>query len=564
VIWTGGVGKADLATGRDADADTMFRIGSMTNGFVALSILQLQEKGKLSLDAKVADVAPEVPIVNQWEPTDPVRIANLLEHTAGFDDFPLAEFFDFTNQPRVPLLTTLQRFPEPQHVRWRPGTFAAYSNPGYAVAGYIIEKVTGQPFEDYVGANILRPLGMTHSDLRLTPQVKAALAQGYEFDPPRPVPYLPILLRPAGEMKSSANEMARFVRMMLNRGELDGVRIVSADSIARMEVSKTSLAARSGLRYGYGFGNSAQVDQAFITHGHDGGLDEFLSDYRYIPDLGVGYFFSVNDSQSSNGPHELDDLLLAYLTRGKNPPPKTPEMQLDSRIENATGLYELASPRAEWAQFIAELALTGWTYIDKGRLYRRGLIPGQPEALVYLGDGQFRTEKEAAASGVYCSDQDGSRYGCGALACFRLVSPVWPIARLVLMASALLVMASSILFAFVWMPRKLIGRMRGVGNLSVRVVPLLAVLSVIAMFCPAWGQPPVVLGQIDAVTVAILVMSILFPVLSLISLALAMRSFRFEMNRVVRVHSIAVAVACCGITWFFAYWGLIGVRIWAL
>src|SRR5208282_4619456 len=165
------------------------------------------------------------------------------------------------------------------------------------------------------------------------------------------------------------------------------------------------------------------------------------------------------------------------------PPPKTPEMQLDSRIESATGLYELASPRAQWAEFIAETLVLGWTYIDKGHLYRRGLISGgPPEALVYLGDGQIRTEKEAAASGVYCSDQDGSKYGCGALSCFRLVNPAWPIARFVLIAAALIVMASSILFALVWIPRKLIGRMCGVGHLLVRVVPLLAVLSAIAMF----------------------------------------------------------------------------------
>ena len=78
VTWAGGVGKADLASGRDVDGDTMFRIGSITKGFVALSLLQLQEKGKVSLDAKVADLAPEVPIVNPWEQTDPVRIENLL------------------------------------------------------------------------------------------------------------------------------------------------------------------------------------------------------------------------------------------------------------------------------------------------------------------------------------------------------------------------------------------------------------------------------------------------------------------------------------------------------
>ncbi|MGO9454144.1 MAG: serine hydrolase domain-containing protein [Candidatus Binataceae bacterium] len=286
VIWTGGVGKADLASGRDVDADTMFRIGSITKGFVALSLLQLQEKGKISLDAKVADVAPEVPIVNPWEQTDPVRIANLLEHTAGFDDFPLAELYDFSGESDVPLLKTLQMFPEPQHVRWRPGTFASYSNPDYGVAGYIVEKITGQPFEQYVAENILRPLGMAHSDLRLTPEVKAALAQGYEYNPPWPVPYLPISLRTAGEMKSSPNDMARFMRMMLNRGSLDGARIVSPDSITRMETPETSLAARNGLKYGYGLGNIADINHPFVAHGHDGGLDGFLSSYEYVPRTG--------------------------------------------------------------------------------------------------------------------------------------------------------------------------------------------------------------------------------------------------------------------------------------
>lgn len=72
VIWTGGVGKADLATNRDVTADTMFRIGSITKGFVALSILKLQEEEKISLDAKIADLAPEIPMVNPWERTDPV------------------------------------------------------------------------------------------------------------------------------------------------------------------------------------------------------------------------------------------------------------------------------------------------------------------------------------------------------------------------------------------------------------------------------------------------------------------------------------------------------------
>src|SRR5580700_11583231 len=104
VVWAGGVGKADLGNNRDVTADTMFRVGSITKGFVALSALQLAERGKLSLDEKVADVAPEIPVVNPWAATNPVTLAQLLEHTAGFDDFSLAEFYDYDAAPDDPIL----------------------------------------------------------------------------------------------------------------------------------------------------------------------------------------------------------------------------------------------------------------------------------------------------------------------------------------------------------------------------------------------------------------------------------------------------------------------------
>src|SRR5271170_8354124 len=102
VVWTGGVGKADLATNRDVSGDTMFRVASITKGFVALSALQLAEHGKLNLDEKVSDVAPEIPVVNPWAATNPITLAQLLEHTAGFDDFSLAEFYDFDAAPDDP------------------------------------------------------------------------------------------------------------------------------------------------------------------------------------------------------------------------------------------------------------------------------------------------------------------------------------------------------------------------------------------------------------------------------------------------------------------------------
>ena len=566
VIWAGGVGKADLGSGKAVTADTMFRIGSITKGFVALSLLKLQEQGKVSLDAKLSDLAPEVPIVNPWEATDPVRVANILEHTAGFDDFPFAEFYDLSGGPEMPLLKVLQTFPGPQYVRWRPGTLAAYSNPDYGVAGYLVEKVSGRPCEDYIAENILRPLGMAHSDMRLTPAVRATLAQGYVSNPPRPIPYHPIYLRPAGEMKSSPAEMAHFVRMMLNRGELDGVRIVSADSIARMEVGKTGLAAKGGLANTYGLGNVPDISGPFLAHGHDGGIDGFISRYEYMVEPGNGYFFSINDTSRQSGMafKEISDALSAFLTQGLTPPPKPARAQLDARLAQITGFYQFASHRKAAYGFLESLLVCGWTYIDHGKLYRRGLIPGAREETIYLGTGQIRTEKEVAASGVFVIDQDGNRYGCGALSCFERTDPTWPVIRLLLIAAALVLMVSSMLFALVWVPRKLLGRMKGVGHLELRLIPLLAVFTWIPMVIASWNVSVLQLSGPTINSITLTIGTIVFAVLSLLSMIFAMRSFRYEMNRAAKIHSILVACSCFGITWYLGYWGLIGARIWTL
>jgi CubicO group peptidase (beta-lactamase class C family) len=563
VVYAGGVGKADLAANRDVTGDTMFRIGSITKSFVALSLLKLQEQGKVDIHAKVAEVVPEVKIVNRWDATDPIRIVNLLEHTAGFDDMKLAETFDMSGGPPVPLLETFARFPGPQVARWRPGTLQSYSNPDYGVAGYIIEKLTGQPCEEYIADNILRPLAMTHSDMRLTPDVIGALAQGYRGNPPLPVPYYPILLRPAGEMKSSPNEMARFVRMMLNRGTLDGARIVSPESIARMETTETGLAARAGFKNGYGLGNYVSVRHPIVTHGHDGGIDGFLSAYAYMPENGLGYFLSIN--ASSPALRQVEDHLFTYITRGVAVPPKPAAVPLDADALAGTGFYQFASARNEKFKFLNEVLISGWTYADHGKLYRRGLIPTPREELIYLGHNQFRTEKESGASGVYCTDDDGSRYGCGELQCFRRISPVWPATRLILLVGAALTMATSIGFAVVWIPRKMFGRMRGVRFLAVRVVPLLASLTFLATLA-LWihgGDSTFAIATPSPFAVSICLLTILFAILSAAAIVLAIRSFSYPMNRAVRLHSTAVAFACIGWTIFLGYWGMIGLRFWA-
>ncbi len=566
-VWAGGVGKADLATDRDVTADTLFRVGSITKSFIALALLKLQEEHKIDLNVRVQDIAPEIAIENQWDATDPVRVVHLLEHTAGFDDFALAGFYNFGAPPEMPLRNVFALFPKPQHLRWRPGTRAAYSNPGYGLAGYVIEKVTGRPFEDYIEGNILLPLGMTRSALQITPVVESGIAEGYEGNPPHPVGYRSVYMRSAGELKSSPAEMARFVQMMLNRGSLGDAHIVSPESLARMETPGTPLIARAGLRDGYGLGDYVSLDHRIKTHGHDGGIDGFLSNYAYMPEQGVGYFFSINNSDAGAAPmggsswKQIDDLLFDYVTRGIAAPAPAPRVALEPNMSEWTGYYKFDSPRNEDLRFIGLLIGGQWISISNGKLYSRPML-GRRQELIPVGGNLFRTEKEPAPSRVFCIGEDDSRVLAGAFSYFRKQNPIWPVMRLGLIAIGLLLMASSILFALVWVPRKLMGRMWAERHLWVRALPLAAALTFTAMQLLPFGMPPIELATANFRTVGFWLASWLFATLSLGSLAASLWASSVDMNRWARLHTMLVSIACCGIAGYMTWWGVIGHRFW--
>ena len=152
--WIAGLGKADVAADRATTSETLFRIGSTSKAFAALSILKLANEGKLSLEDPVHKLVPEVWFQNRWEASDPVRVVDLLEHTTGWDDMHFREYAK--DAPGMSLREALDYDHHSRISRWRPGTRMAYCNSGPAVAAYIVEKITGQRFEDYVDAKLLR------------------------------------------------------------------------------------------------------------------------------------------------------------------------------------------------------------------------------------------------------------------------------------------------------------------------------------------------------------------------------------------------------------------------
>src|SRR5438132_307567 len=250
VLWCGGIGQADIAANRAVSCDTEFRVGSISKTFVALALLKLQEEGRVNLYARLRDVAPEIPFKNSWEAMHPVRIVHLLEHTAGFDDMEPSEVYDLRDRYDFPLLDVFKRFKKPQTVRWPPGTRMSYSNPGNAIAGYLIEKVTRKPFDQYIRETFMRPMGMEHADYPLIDAGRALLATAYEGNPPKPSGYPFIYLRPAEDLKASPGELAKLVQFLLRRGRAADAQLLNAESILSMEAPETSLAAKNGLRLG--------------------------------------------------------------------------------------------------------------------------------------------------------------------------------------------------------------------------------------------------------------------------------------------------------------------------
>ena len=566
VLWCGGIGQADIAANRDVSCDTEFRVGSISKTFVALALLKLQEEGKINLYARLQDVAPEIPFKNRWEATHPVRIVNLLEHTAGFDDMEWSEVYNLGGRYDFPLLDAFKRFRKPQIARWPPGTRMSYSNPGNAIAGYLIEKITRMPFDKYIRDTFLRPLGMERADYPFTDANKPLLAAAYNGNPPKAVGYPFIYLRPAGDLKASPGELAKLVQFLLRRGKTEEGQLVKPESVLRMEAPETTLAAKNGLRLGYGLCNYSSVEGGVVTHGHDGGIDGFISSYRYMPEQNWGYVVLLNSANSGRALHHLNLLAIDFLSKSFPKPQQSVINPPAGDLEKFAGFYAPRASRTQMFAFLDDFAGGTRIRVIKGKLTRSGLF-GQPEPLLCVGKNAFRGDKEPEGTMIFFTNESGDMAIAGSglqgIPYSERSSLIMPFIRIALLSLCLFFMLTSLPFALVWLFLKLVGAMKDVRHLSVRVTPLLATLAfsiVPVCFLNLNGSQ---IGSLNLWTAGIFLGTFFFPLLSIISLVFVLRVPKDEIHRGVRIHSLLVSSACCVVTGFLLSWHLLALRLWA-
>jgi CubicO group peptidase (beta-lactamase class C family) len=285
-VFARGYGFADAAAKTPLTADaTLVRPGSISKLFTGIAVMQLVDAGKLDLDRDVnayIDFAIPVP-----EGGVPVTLRRLLKHRAGFEEH-LKGLFSRNPAPEPLGRWLAENLPR----RLFPnGDVEAYSNYGAALAGYVVERVSGEPFGAYAQRHILDPLGMRHSTFQqpLPDNLAPLIAKGYRTssDAPPLAFFETISGAPAGALSASGEDMGRFMRALINGGELDGVRILPKARLDEMMTPSNPTPV--------GYLGLAFFDSKILGHdsiGHDGQTMTFFSDLRIFPERGIGIFVS--------------------------------------------------------------------------------------------------------------------------------------------------------------------------------------------------------------------------------------------------------------------------------
>ena len=297
VIYSGGLGFANIKTKEKVNSNHLFRVGSLSKSFTALGLYKLSKQNRFQLNQPIKEIDSEILFTNPWENESPVTVENLLEHTSGFEDFHLNAVYNFKDSIPPSTIELVRSHTNSLKSRWRPGTRKAYSNSGYVVAGHIIEKVSKMPYYKYLKANVLLPIGMEKSGYYFKKPKKLKVAQGYNYREGGyiPVPFHSIQGGPAGGLCTNANEMANYLKFMLKRDgkKLDSLTFTK-EAFDRIENSRTSISAKSGLKGGYGLGNYSIWKNGYQFYGHSGGIDGFTSRYMYSRDANFGIVISIN------------------------------------------------------------------------------------------------------------------------------------------------------------------------------------------------------------------------------------------------------------------------------
>lgn len=390
LVWSRGFGHANLETKLPATPQTNYRIASISKLFTATAILQLRDEGKLALDDPVGKHLPWFKIRNKFPGAPAVTIRQLLTHTSGLpreSDFPYWSDAQFPTREQMMARLAEQETVYRPEVRWK------YSNLALALAGEIVQAVSGEPYANYVQQHILEPLGMSSTSVLVPEEHRARLATPYG----RRLPDLTRALRPfmdtkgiapAANLSSTVEDLARFASLQFRDGEAGGSQILKSSTLAEMHRVHW---LDPDWEAGWGLGFRVWRQDKKTLFGHGGALAGYRTELAMDAQEKIAVIVMTNadDGQPGLYVEKAFEFVAPALAKAAAPPP--PAKPFDPAWNLYVGKYRDPWGDSQVLILNGELAMIDPTEMDpQGTLLK--LIP--------VGPHTFRMEGESGYADV--------------------------------------------------------------------------------------------------------------------------------------------------------------------
>ncbi len=372
VLWTAGFGYEDVAAEHSASAKTPYRLGSIAKVLTATAAMQLAEEGRMDIDRPLADYLPGFTVRSRFAAGEPITPRNIMDHHSGLP----ANFLRGMLGEARPFSDVVAAVRD-EYVAYPPGFVFAYSNLGVTLLGAAIEQRTGESFERRLRRSVFKPLAMHDTRFESSPALKVYDPEG---KPTQPVPLRDL---PSGGLVSTADDMARFMRMVLADGELDGHRVLRGETLAEMlRPQNEHIALDLGLRVGLGWMLSGiDIRNAGPVASHGGALFDSHSLMVLLPEQKLGVVVMSNSAAAQDAVKRIatETLKLALETyRGIHQP------ENGDTAAKATPAQAPLSSYAAWYD-----SMIGLVKVSPARDALDAEVMGHTLQLRPQGDGRF-------------------------------------------------------------------------------------------------------------------------------------------------------------------------------
>ncbi|MBA6263784.1 serine hydrolase [Colwellia sp. Bg11-12] len=553
-VEVGSTGYANISKLELMKPEQKMHVGSVTKSVLAMGVLHLIFEGKLSLESNVESLLSTLNFDNDWHLRSPIKVKNLLDHTAGLDNIRIWQLLSVKPSPNIPLK---EAFPSDSHhllkVRTEPGTQYSYSNMGYTLLAMVIEAVTNQRYEAFLDNNFLAPLGMHDSSFAFISQegqfADPLLAMGYHENNIAQIA-VPGYLRPAGQFTTTAADMANFIKFLLYEGKVDGKSFINPEHMKRLTTPLNTKAHLAGLSIGHGLAFANRDRHNVLGMCHPGTTFGFRAYICLFPDEKKGFFYAINTDNETADYEKFNKLFINTLSISTAPILEPTGKK--SALSSLKGIYLLSPNNMAEFEFIDMLFNFIWLEQSNEQLLMKSLQSAD-KRLIQINENLFRDVNRRQASHVVYANDESRLFISDGLKTFEKVSGI----TLLLYWASLLFGFIGLFYLFIVGLIRIVKRDKdGLGRIKWVFINLLLFSLPIYLYI---NQSFLKFGDITAASICLAFLSGCLPIALLLSLWISLR--RKMQSKLIKA-DIALLIMSLQFCLVLFAWGYIPTMFW--